>query len=46
VNNGTYAAMTLGDAMRRQSSGSWTDSTAEDAMGPEAAAYVSCGEGE
>jgi hypothetical protein len=35
VNNGTYAAMTLGDAMRHQSSGSFTESTDSDAQAAE-----------
>ena len=46
MNNGTYAATTLGDAMSRQSSGSFTEHADEDVMGAEAAAYANCGEGE
>jgi hypothetical protein len=43
VNNGTYAAMTLGDAMSRQSSGSFAECADQEPA--ETAAYVSGTEG-
>ena len=47
MNNGTFAAVTLGDAMSRQSSGTFREHFDTPTCEPaEAAAYVNCGEGE
>ncbi len=48
MNNGTYAATTLGDAMSRQPSGSFTEHASRDTPSREpveAAAHVSGNEG-